>query len=111
MLWALEKRESILGDFLKGITPQKSAKLSQVKVEDVKRGGWVGQFNWVVERMDEVGCERWLMKPEKLWQRFPPHQLVGGWVLGVISHHAAKTTSWSRRCIISMNSGGDGGWR
>ena len=41
----MEKKESILGDFHKGIAPQKSAKLSQEKVEDVKRGGMVGQFN------------------------------------------------------------------
>ena len=104
----IETEESTLGDFQKGITPQKSAKLSQGRVEDVKRGGLVGQFNWVVERMDEVGCERWLMKPEKFRQRFPPHQLVGVWVLGVISHRAAKTTSWAKCCVIVMNSGGDG---
>ena len=67
----MEERESILGDFHKGITPQKSAKLSQGKVEDVKMGGWVGQFNWMVERMDEVGCERWLMKPENFGRDSP----------------------------------------
>ena len=96
--------ESTLGDFLKGITPQKSAKLRRWKSEYVKRGwsnrgvekGWVklvlkGRVDWTRKNLTEI----------------PPSPVRMGLGFRCYLSPSAKTTSWSRRCIILLSSGGD----